>query len=112
MKTGKTRLLISTLFMFIFVIKMGISVAPLFLKLFNSKTVNAVIMQLEQEGKDEKDNPEKDFLKDKKFFDEDLVIHCYTLTPIIIETNILHNQEHSLFVQVYHPVVPTPPPNA
>jgi hypothetical protein len=101
------------MFISIFFIKMSISVAPVFL-LLNNKTVRAVIMQLELEGKDEKDATDKDAIKDKKFFDEDkdLVIHCYTLTPILIETNILHNMEHALFVQTYHPVVPTPPPNA
>lgn len=90
---------------------MAISIAPVFL-LLNNKTVSAVIMQLELEGKDEKDtSTEKDFAKDKKFFDESLVCQTYTLTPLIIEINILHNQEHCLFVQSYHPVVPTPPPN-
>lgn len=90
---------------------MTISVAPVFL-LLNNKTVSAVIMQLELEGKDEKDSSEKDASKDKKFFDENLVLHGYALTPIIVENNILHNQEHCLFVQTYHPIVPTPPPNA
>lgn len=92
---------------------MTISLSPIFLML-NNKTVNAVIMQLELEGKDEKDAAEKDLLKEKKFFDEDklLITHCYTLTPILVETNHLHNLEHALFVQTYHPVVPTPPPNA
>lgn len=102
------------LFIGIFMMKMGISLAPLFLAFNNNKVVSAVILQLELEGKNEKDSTEKDAFKDKKFFDEDkdLVIHCYTLTPILIENNILHNQEHALFVQTYHPVVPTPPPNA
>lgn len=111
LKAGKFKILISLMFIGIFLIKMSISLAPLFL-LLNNKTVNAVIMQVELEGKDEKDNAEKDLFKDKKFFDGDLVQHCYTLTPILIETNILHNHEHNLFVQTYHPVVPTPPPNA
>jgi hypothetical protein len=99
------------MFIGIFLIKMSISVAPLFLML-NNKTVNAVIMQLELEGKNEKDNAEKDFAKEKKFFDENVVSHCYALTPILVENNILHNQEHALFVQTYHPEVSTPPPNA
>ena len=92
---------------------MAISLSPVFL-ILNNKTVNAVIMQLELEGKDEKDAAEKDLLKDKKFFseDKDFVTHCYALTPLLVETNILHNLEHALFVQTYHPVVPTPPPNA
>jgi Na+(H+)/acetate symporter ActP len=110
-KTRRNSILISLMFICIFLIKMTISVAPVFLML-NNKTVNAVIMQLELEAKDEKDAAEKDLMKDKKFFDEDIVFHCYALTPILIENNILHNQEHALFLQTYHPVVPTPPPNA
>lgn len=91
---------------------MAICIAPVFL-LLNNKTVNAVIMQLELEGKNEKDaSSEKEFAKDKKFFDENLVQHTYALAPVIIETNVLHNQENCLFVQTYHPAVPTPPPNA
>ncbi len=94
---------------------MTVSVAPLFLVL-NNKTISAVILQLEQDGKGEKDNAEKDdtgktSLKEKKFFDEDIVAN-YTLLPILIDNNLLHNQEHALLVQLYHPVVPTPPPNA
>lgn len=111
MKAKTNQILICGVFLGIFLIKMLISVAPLFLSL-NNKTVNAVIMQLELEGKNEKDTTEKDLIKDKKFFDEDIVFHCYAITPILIETNILHNQEHALFVQTFHPVVPTPPPNA
>lgn len=103
--------MICGVFLGIFLIKMMISVAPIFLTL-NNKTVNAVIMQLELEGKNEKDTTEKDLMKDKKFVDEDIVFHCYAITPILIETNILHNKEHALFLQTYHPVVPTPPPNA
>lgn len=93
---------------------MAISVAPLFLYL-SSKSVNAVITQLELEGKTEKDNTEKDavekdLLKDKKFFDKEFV-QAYLFTPLLIENNILHNQEHALYVQTFHPIVPTPPPN-
>lgn len=80
--------------------------------MLNNTTVNAVIMQIELEDKDEKDVSEKGFLKDKKFFDHDVVLHCYIITPSLIENNILHNMEQAIFVQTYHPVVPTPPPNA
>jgi len=97
------------LFMSIFIAKMFISIAPVF-SCLDKKTVNAVIMQLEHEGKGEKEDPDKDAFKEKKFFDENLT-HLVVYRPFIVETNILHNREHSLFTQVYHPVVPTPPPN-
>lgn len=101
---------IAALFIGIFAIKMIISVAPVFMCL-NNKTVRAVIMQLEHESKNEKEDPDKEAFKEKKFFDED-VNHLTVYKPIIVENNILHNQERSLYRQVYHPVVPTPPPNA
>ena len=107
------------MFMGIFMTKMFISVAPVFMSL-NNKTVNAVITQLELDGKadkdnaekgnSEKDNTEKDLLKDKKFFDE-YMLHTSVAAVILTQTNVLHNKEHSLYVQLHHPVVPTPPPN-
>jgi hypothetical protein len=89
---------------------MFISIAPVFLSLDN-KVVTSVIMQLEHESKTEKDDPEKDLLKDKKVFD-DSYLHSNEYITFVVETNVLHNQEHSLYTQVYHPAVPTPPPNA
>ena len=88
---------------------MIISVAPVFTNL-NNKTVNAVITQLEQETKGEKDSPEKDALKEKKVFDE-IMVYYEDFKLLVIETNILHNKEKSLFKQVYHKVVTTPTPN-
>ncbi|MDB5005011.1 MAG: hypothetical protein JWQ34_3236 [Mucilaginibacter sp.] len=97
------------LFMFVFVVKMSISLMPLF-SFLDSDTARAVIMQLEHESKDEKEKPDKDAFKEKKNFDE----HLFTFfhyDPYLVETNYLHNLEHSLLIQLYHPVVPTPPPN-
>lgn len=68
-------------------------------------------MQLENETKNEKEDPEKDAFKEKQIFDE-TYLNFTVYRPFITETNILHNQENSLYTQVYHPVVPTPPPNA
>jgi hypothetical protein len=110
MKARNLKLSVVVLFMSIFVAKMVISIAPAFLCLDN-KAVNAVIMQLEHESKTEIEDPEKDAFKEKKIFDENF-LHFVVFKTFIVETNILHNQEHSLYTQVYHPVVPTPPPNA
>lgn len=97
------------MFICVFVVKMSISLAPLFTFL-DSGTARAVIMQLEQETKGEKENPDKDAFKEKKSFDEHLLA-IFHYDPFLLETNYLHNQEHALLVQLFHPVVPTPPPN-
>ncbi|MGF7081807.1 hypothetical protein ABIB50_004179 [Mucilaginibacter sp. UYCu711] len=97
------------MFILVFVVKMGISLAPLFTFL-DSGTVRAAIMQLEQESKGEKENPDKDAFKEKKSFDEHLLAFFH-YDPFLLETNYLHNLEHALLVQLFHPVVPTPPPN-
>lgn len=89
---------------------MGISLAPLFSSI-DSKTAAAVIMQLEQETKGDKDDLSKDTLKEKKAFDDQLLI-SFEHQHYIIELNVLYNLEKSLYIQTYHPVVPTPPPNA
>ena len=110
MKKGHFKLAATFLFMSIFIMKMTISVAPAFLCL-NNKAVKAVIMQLENETKSEKEDPEKDAFKEKKVFDE-TYLHFVVYKTFIVETNVLHNQEHALYAEIYHPVVPTPPPNA
>jgi hypothetical protein len=110
MKIRNFKTLVVALFMFVFVIKMGISIAPVFLYLDN-KTVSSVILQLEQESKTDKDNTEKDVFKEKKTFDE-YYLHTTDFITFVVETKVLHNQEHCLYKQAYHPVVPTPPPNA
>lgn len=96
--------------MLIFCIKMAISVVPVFLN-FDGKMANAVINQLEHESKTDKDDPEKDLTKEKKAFDE-IYFHSFEHVSFVAETSVLHNLENSLYQQVYHPVVPTPPPNA
>lgn len=98
--------------MMIFISKMIISVAPAFLSL-NNKTVNAVIMQLELENKNEKDDPDKEGNKDKKFFDEDCLYTYHAVQmPVIVEKVQLLNFEHSLYQPSHHLTVPTPPPDA
>ncbi len=96
--------------MSIFMLKMAISLAPAFLCMDN-KTVKAVILQLENESKTEKDDPEKSTFKDKKSFDENFN-HIIAYTAFVTEERVLHNLESAMFAPVYHPVVPTPPPNA
>jgi hypothetical protein len=109
MKIRNFKILVAMMFLGVFIIKMAISLAPAFLYLDN-KTVSAVILQLEQESKAEKDTPDKDTFKEKKVFDE-YDLHAIDFITFVVETNVLHNQEHCLYKQVYHPIVPTPPPN-
>jgi len=111
MKIRANKLFVCMLFMMIFVSKMIISVAPAFLSL-NNKTVNAVIMQLELENKNEKDDPDKDSGKEKKFFDEDFQFVYYAeQVPVTIKTNKLLSPKHALYQPNHHPSVPTPPPD-
>jgi hypothetical protein len=110
MKTRKFKILAAAFFMFIFCLKMALSVAPVFLNL-DKKVVNAVIMQLEHDSKTDKDDLDKDLLKDKKAFDDSELYSAEYIT-FLVETKVLHNLEHALYTQIYHPVVPTPPPNA
>ena len=97
------------LFMSVFLIKMSVSIAPVFLSL-NSKVVSSFILQLEQESKTDKGDPEKDAFKEKKVFDE-YYHHALAYQSFLTQTNVLYNAEHHLYKQTYHPVVPTPPPN-
>ncbi len=96
--------------MLVFAAKMVISLVPL-VSVLDKNTARAVIMQLEQESKGDKETPDKDSLKEKKSFDE-LLVAIFDYDLFQLEINCLHNQEHALIVQPYHPVVPTPPPNA
>jgi len=109
MNTRNKRTFASLLFMIVFSVKMIISVIPIF-SLLDAKVVASVILQLEQETKGEKDNTEKDSFKEKKDFDEH-IYSSFDYKPILVETNRLHNKEKALPVQLYHKVVPTPPPN-
>jgi hypothetical protein len=102
--------MMSWLFMLVFAVKMSISLAPLFTFL-DSGTAKAVIMQLEHENKGEKEGADKDVFKEKKSFDEHLLT-LFRYDLFLIETNYLHTREHTLLVQLFDPVVPTPPPNA
>jgi hypothetical protein len=109
MNNWNKRTFASLLFIIVFTTKMIISVIPIF-SMLDAKVAASVIMQLEQETKGEKDNTDKDSLKEKKGFDE----HIYSFfdyKPLLVETSRLHNKEKALAVRLYHKVVPTPPPN-
>jgi len=96
--------------MLVFFTKMAISVMPLF-SFMDSKIAIAVIMQLEHENKTDKTDSEKDAIKEKKLFDEHTFAYFEYRPVQLNELNELHNQEKSLLVRPYHPIIPTPPPN-
>ncbi len=101
---------ISMIFLFVFFTKMVISVMPLF-SFMDSKLAVAVIMQLEHENSTDKDDFDKDLVKDKKSFDEH-TLNPFVFKPLaLVESNALQTLEHTLLVRPFHPVVPTPPPN-
>ena len=110
MRSKDFKILVSLLFLFIFLVKMEISLAPLFSNI-DSKTAAAVILQLEQETKSDKDDLSKDAIKEKSVFD-DYLLSSFEHQPYIIEQKVLFNLEKSLYIQNYHPTIPTPPPNA
>lgn len=108
-KLRDIKLSLCVLFINIFIIKMVISVAPVFLEI-NKKTVNSAILQLELETKNDKDDLSKDTLKEKKFFDDSFVCFKEHKLPVV-EFNHLRSLETCLYTQADNPVVPTPPPN-
>lgn len=70
-------------------------------------------MQLELETKNEKDDPDKEGGKDKKFFDEHFQFaNPAVQVPVTIKANQLLCPKHPLYQPDHHPSVPTPPPDA
>ncbi|MGX5687577.1 hypothetical protein [Arcticibacter tournemirensis] len=108
MKKVIAKKIISVLFLSIFVSKMVISVAPLIVAHFDSKTVNAVIMQLEIEHSKPVDGKEsclKEYIA--------LVSYCYAiLSPVWTFNPLTVNRGYDKHHQPFYPSVPTPPPNA
>ena len=106
----KYRLLIVFAFMSIFIVKMGISGAPVFFPQLDKSLMNAVIMQLEEENSGDEASK-----GNVKFSDHKLMIHHFDFAyvPLVISNGISNSFiDHSRrYVDPYHPSVPTPPPN-
>ncbi|WP_462266358.1 hypothetical protein [Mucilaginibacter sp.] len=109
MKLKNYKLSLCLLFTGIFMLKMLALVTPAFISLF-SKTESSLVSAMEQESKTDKEDPDKDAFKEKKFFDENCFyypeyrfVNCIT----VLEYSI---HQHGC-LQLYHPTVPTPPPN-
>lgn len=112
MKIRDFKITVCLAFLFIFFTKMVLSVAPVFIEL-DTKTVNAVIMQLEIGHNDSKDSEtSKDSsIKDKKSAEAE-VLNMFMFSPERNLTSISLRFKKFLYFEVYHSSVPTPPPNA
>ncbi|PRY54427.1 hypothetical protein B0I27_102193 [Arcticibacter pallidicorallinus] len=97
----------SIIFLSIFMSKMVISVAPLVIAHIDSKSMNAVIMQLEIEhpkSADVKDSAIKEFLNLN-------TIKIGSISPVLVLMRVFVD-DHTKHRRVFYPSVPTPPPNA
>ena len=110
MNLRKYKLLIMITFMSIFVSKMIISGAPVFLSHCDDEFMVSVIMQLENENTSEDKGK-----TGAKFVDYKLVFPKYDLNYVHLDLDCgVPNSfiEHSRrYVDPHHPSVPTPPPN-
>ena len=108
----KYKYIIVSAFMFIFMAKMGISGAPAFCKCIDKDIMNAVIMQIELEHDSGKDaSKETSKFSDFKLLELNHPIFSYEFSSshIVLKSSFI---EHFIrYVDLYHPTVPTPPPN-
>lgn len=103
--------LIVTAFINIFLIKMGISGAPVFFSQLDQKIMISVIMQIEVEHSAENDSAKK-VLKygDYKWVEFNPSIDHFTiLNHFGIKNSFI--EHYKRYFDPYHPSVPTPPPN-
>ncbi|RYG15291.1 MAG: hypothetical protein EOO07_15745 [Chitinophagaceae bacterium] len=102
--------LIVIAFMAIFATKMVISGAPVVFSSIDKKLMRAVIMQLEVEN-----NSEETSKGNVKFADHKLMFQRFDVlyVPLVISNGLSNSFiDHSRrYVDPYHPLVPTPPPN-
>lgn len=107
MKNFIAKKVFSIIFLSIFMSKMVISVAPLIIAHLDSKSMNAVIMQLEIEhpkSADVKDSTMKEFLNLN-------TIKLGPVSPVLVLMRVFID-DHTKHIRVFYPSVPTPPPNA
>lgn len=105
--------LISALFLFIFAVKMGISVAPLIYSI-DKETVHAAILQLELEGnsKDNTTDNAKEINKLLKYGSELNHIYEFCLHPMPSRSNTKYFVKPRNYINSFFPSVLTPPPNS
>lgn len=96
----------SSIFLFIFFIKMGIAVAPLIAITLDARSVYAVIMQLEIESSNSSDKG--------KETTKEYLYNFFTMS-LSSSSQLHHNNkmimEDDDHFHAFYPSVPTPPPN-
>lgn len=111
MNRNSCKLLISIIFLSVFTIKMGLSIAPLAFSL-DKEIVNAVIMQLELESQAKDAN---DSVKDMgKFIKKGAdLLHDYQfhLKPLSTDCHVRLYTKARPYINSFYPSVLTPPPN-
>lgn len=95
----------SGVFLFIFAMKLAISVAPVLIDNMDEKSLYAVIMQLEIEHESKRNSEAK--------WEQIQSLHQFRFSQPMLD---VLNSDASCFennpVQSFYPSVPTPPPNA
>ena len=110
MKKELARLLFSFIFLFIFSVKMLISIAPLIAVHLDSKIMNSVIMQLEIETNTSKGvDQAKDSLNKGEFLSGIYKFNFDGPLQIMFPTKYITLQDLNL--EVFYPRIPSPPPN-
>jgi len=101
----------SLFFLSIFLVKMAISTAPVFLSI-DKKVVNAVIMQLELEN-NAKENPSESKENNNLFKKGIDFIHYnhFEIAQILTIDDIDYHFVSKQYIKTFFPRVPTPPPN-
>jgi len=108
MKKAAAKKIFSIVFLFIFLLKMIISAAPLIMSHFDKQAVNAVIMQLEIENNGKTNDVKESAVKE--YFT--LGNFGFTLShPIQLILTSTISVDHDKHVRAFYPAVPTPPPN-
>ncbi|SDM94600.1 hypothetical protein SAMN05421813_1303 [Daejeonella rubra] len=110
MKKELARLIFSIVFLFIFFIKMVISIAPLLADHLDSKIVNAVIMQLEIETHSSKGADQaKDSLNKGEWLSGLYKFNFEQPHKLIANKEYIAMQDYH--IEAFYPTIPTPPPN-
>lgn len=98
------------MFLFVFFLKMGISVAPLLLSI-DKETVSAAIMQLELENNKDTSENAKDLQKVFKKGSEINLIYEFAVNSFSEESRLKYHFSSKKYTTSFYPTVPTPPPN-
>lgn len=110
MRKSLARLIFSFVFLFIFFVKMFISIAPVIANHLDSKIVNAVIMQLEIETNSSKGADQaKDSLTKGEWL-SGLYKFNFEQAPELI-ANKKYSAMQDYRIESFFPTIPTPPPN-